>query len=274
MPSHLSLPASRISVSHAIQVLVRPPKWCSTAGFVVSALLFCAVLVVPIRLLIIFDRSAFPFLTAATSAIVLNIVSLASICIKYDQTHRELQRSEAANSEANALRRAHVAINRNLPMDAVFDELFECIAILVPFDSATILLREDETVLLVAREAPLKRSSRVGLTFSLIQNSYLRRMVFEKKSLWIPDTSRERNWEPVLVRDRSLSWLGLPLIAGESVLGVLSLGSRTANRFTLEHLRLAKSLAVSTALAIDHARVRERAELYAASLRLRPGDPF
>jgi len=61
----------------------------------------------------------------------------------------------------------------------------------------------------------------------------------------------------------------VPLLAAGRVLGILSLGSNTPHIFTTEHLRLAKSLAVPAAVAIQNARTHERAEIYATELELR-----
>ena len=64
------------------------------------------------------------------------------------------------------------------------------------------------------------------------------------------------------------SWLGVPLVAAGTVLGILSLGAQAQNVFASEHLRLAKSLAVAAAVAIKNARVHERAEIYASELEI------
>ena len=61
----------------------------------------------------------------------------------------------------------------------------------------------------------------------------------------------------------------MPLIAAGSVLGILALGAHVSDVFTCEHLRLAKSLAVAAAVAINNARVHERAEIYASELELK-----
>ena len=65
------------------------------------------------------------------------------------------------------------------------------------------------------------------------------------------------------------SWLCVPLIASQQVLGILSLGDARARAFTHEHLRLAKSLAIPAAVAIQNARLYERAEIYGAELEQR-----
>jgi PAS domain S-box-containing protein len=56
------------------------------------------------------------------------------------------------------------------------------------------------------------------------------------------------------------------------VLGLLSLGDSHAQAFSQEHLRLAKSLAIPAAVAIQNARLFERAEIYGAELEQRLGD--
>jgi GAF domain-containing protein len=53
------------------------------------------------------------------------------------------------------------------------------------------------------------------------------------------------------------------------VLGLLSLGDTRADAFSQEHLRLAKSLAIPAAVAIQNARLYERVEIYAAELEQR-----
>jgi GAF domain-containing protein len=58
-------------------------------------------------------------------------------------------------------------------------------------------------------------------------------------------------------------------MASGEVLGVLSVGSSDAHKFTAEHFRLAKSLAIPAAVAIRNARLYERAEIYAAELQCR-----
>ncbi len=65
------------------------------------------------------------------------------------------------------------------------------------------------------------------------------------------------------------SWFCIPLVASDYVFGLLSLGSSEPSRFTREHLRLAKSLALSAAVAIQNARLYERAEIYAFELELK-----
>lgn len=181
----------------------------------------------------------------------------------------QLDAVEAARAEAEALRKSTLALSQNLAMDSVLDTLLHCISELVPFDRATVLFVEDGFELMIAREAPRIVPKRIGLTFGASENKFVERVLFEKRATLVPDVALEGDWKDAPPLDRLQSWLGVPLVAAGHVLGILSLGSNSPHTLTVEHLRLAKSLAVPAAVAIHNARIHERAEIYASELELR-----
>lgn len=181
----------------------------------------------------------------------------------------QLDAVEAARAEAEALRTATLALSQNLAMDSVLDTLLQCIFELVPFDKATVLFVEDGAELMVAREAPRNSPKRTGLTLRASENVFLQRVLFEKKAILLTDIAKQSEWRGIKPLDDFQSWLGIPLVAASRVLGILSLGSSAPEAFTTEDLRLAKSLAIPAAVAVQNARTHERAEIYAAELELR-----
>lgn len=176
---------------------------------------------------------------------------------------------EAARAEAEALRKSTLALSQNLAMDSVLDTLLQCIYELIPFDKATVLFAEVGAELIVAREAPRLAPKRIGLTVKTTDNVFLQRVLFEKRGILLQDVAKESEWRDAQPLGHFQSWLGVPLVAAGHVLGILSLGTNAPCIFTTEHLRLAKSLAVPAAVAIQNARVHERAEIYAAELEAR-----
>jgi GAF domain-containing protein len=198
-----------------------------------------------------------------------------TVCIICDLTEAELKISEhldaaeAARAEADALRKSTLALSQNLAMDAVLDTLLQCISELVPFHKATVLFVEDGSELMVAREVSRIVSKRIGLTFAASEHVLLQRVLLEKRPILLPDVAREPDWRNAQPLDHLQSWLGIPLVAAGRVLGILSLGADLSCVFTSEHLRLAKSLAIPAAVAIQNARVHERAAIYAAELEVR-----
>jgi len=185
------------------------------------------------------------------------------------QVSEHLDAAEAARAEAEALRKSTLALSQNLSMDSVLDTLLQCISDLVPFDSATILFAEGGSDLMIARESPRTPTKKVGFTLDASKTSFLQQILFAHKAVLLSDTANEPEWGHIPLLDHSKSWLGIPLVAAGRVLGILSLGTNASRTFTLEHLRLAKSLAIPAAVAIQNARTLERAEIYATELELR-----
>jgi PAS domain S-box-containing protein len=175
-----------------------------------------------------------------------------------------LAAAEAARAEAEALRKSTLALTQNLRMDAVLDTLLECLLEIVPYDSASVILTESDSRLFVAREAPCAPANKPVLTLDAGQNIFLERALLTRKSVFLPDTREETEWNEIKALAHIRCWLCVPLIASDCVLGLLSVGNIRPRTFTPEHFRLAKSLAVPAAVAIHNARLYEWAEIYAA----------
>ena len=193
-----------------------------------------------------------------------------------EQMARSLAMAESAGAEADAFRKTTLALTQNLSMDYVLDTLLQSILRLIPCESARVLLLETDARLFLAREVQRYESNRHGpkcaSTWAAADNHFLMRVLASRNSLLIRDTSEEKDWAEFKGNSHFRSWLCVPLTASQSVIGLLSLGDTQPQTFTPEHLRLAKSLAIPAAVAIQNARLYERAEIYGAELERRLAD--
>jgi PAS domain S-box-containing protein len=172
--------------------------------------------------------------------------------------------AESAGAEAEALRKATLALTQNLRMDAVLDTLLETLYSIVPNDMASVILTEEEDRLFVARERPAAAANRPVVTLEKSDNGILERIVVLKKAICVPDTRTESDWREHKAFAGIRSWIAVPLVVSDSVLGVLSVGSKQPRAFTTQHFHLAKLLAIPAAVAIHNARLYEWAQIYAA----------
>ena len=172
--------------------------------------------------------------------------------------------AESASSEAEALRKATLALTQNLRMDAVLDTLLQTLFHIVPYDMASVILTEENERLFVAREAPPASTNRPVITLETCDNALLQRVLVLKKGLYLPDTRDEGEWREHKALAGVRSWIAVPFVVSDSVLGLLSIGSKLRHAFTTEHFRLAKLLAVPATVAIHNARLYEWAQIYAA----------
>jgi PAS domain S-box-containing protein len=179
---------------------------------------------------------------------------------------KHLAAAEAARAEAEALRLSTLTLTKNLSMDTVLDTLMASLFEVVPYESASVILTEDDC-LYVART-----SAKTVQMLEGQRNTFLERVRLARKSVFVLDTAGEMGWEDAGVLEGVRSWICVPLVASterppsERVLGLLSVAHSRPCAFTTEHFRVAQSLAISAAVAIQNARLYERAEIYAAEL--------
>jgi PAS domain S-box-containing protein len=190
-----------------------------------------------------------------------------------EQMARNFDLAEAARAEAEAFRKTSLALTQNLSMDYVLDTLLQALLKLVPYESAQVILVETDTRLFLAREVanykPSGRAPHSPETFDARDSHFLMPVLATKSSMLIPDTAEEPGWASFNGFSHLRSWLCVPLIASQQLLGVLSLGDTEPQAFTREHLRLAKSLAIPAAVAIQNARLYEQAQIFRVELEQR-----
>ena len=193
-----------------------------------------------------------------------------------EQVATNLALAVSAKAESDALRKATLALTQDLHMDYVLDTLLQCLTELVPCESARVLLVESGTRLFLARERLCRGTSNTDITGPITLDAtripLLREVLTTQKSMLLKNTEQEGQWRPLMGDGASLSWLCVPLIASQQVLGLLSLTHARPSVFTPEHLRRAELLAIPAAVAIQNARLYERAEIYSAELERRVED--
>lgn len=193
-----------------------------------------------------------------------------------DQVAANLARANSAWADAEALRKATLALTQDLHMDCVLDALLRSLAELVPYTCARVLVPEGGPHWLALGERscpePTKKSPRSPLTFVADESPFFQRICSERKRILIADTRREKGWETFEGHRQFRSWLSVPLLASDEFLGFLSVGHVEPNQFTDDHLRRAELLAIPAAAAIQNARLYSTAEIYGSELEKRLAD--
>jgi PAS domain S-box-containing protein len=110
------------------------------------------------------------------------------------------------------------------------------------------------------------------LTFVADESPFFQRIWSERKRVLILDTRNQKEWETFQGHEQFRSWLCVPLVASEELLGFLSVGHVEPNHFTQDHLRRAELLAIPAAAAIQNARLYSTAEIYGSELEKRLED--
>jgi PAS domain S-box-containing protein len=193
-----------------------------------------------------------------------------------EQVVANLDKAKSAWAEAEALRKATLALTEDLHMDCVLDALLRCLAELIPYTCARVLAPEGGPHWLALGEKscpePAKKVPRSPLTFVADDSPFFRRILSDRKRRLVSDTTSELEWESFEGHQQFRSWLCVPLVASEEFLGFLSVGHLEPNQFTEDHLRRAELLSIPAAVAIQNARLYSTAEMYGSELEKRFAD--
>lgn len=204
------------------------------------------------------------------------------------QSQEALKRSEAeinrlyraekkAHYLAETLRSAGLDLSRSLNSAQVLEVLLDHLFRVVPYTSAHLIRFEDADHLVVrlsrGEEDWADEEKLSGRWFDLGDLLFLQPLLEERRVLSVPDTMQNAEAYLFSNHDRVRSWLGMPLLAGNQVIGGCILEHTTPGFFTEEYLHWAHALIGQAAAAIQNAwlfeQVRDNRErLQALSRRL------
>ncbi|HYN89396.1 MAG TPA: GAF domain-containing protein, partial [Ardenticatenaceae bacterium] len=165
-----------------------------------------------------------------------------------------------ARKLAETLRAANVALTRSLDLEVVLETLLDCLAELVPYDSANVMLLEPggRLVIRALRGYECWSDPDAIRAVTLARDTpIIETLLNRTEGIVIADTLAEPGWDPIPDSVHVRTWMGVPVIAGGRVIGLYSLDKTVPGFFTDEHRRLVEALAAQAAVAIQNAQLFE-----------------
>lgn len=154
---------------------------------------------------------------------------------------------------------ATLALTRTLDLDTILRALLEQLEFLVPYDTANVMLLEDEHWMVIRAMRGYGRwtdpDAVRGLRFDIRTNAVFNTIFAQQRSVLISDTQQCAGWEQPESTAYLRSWIGVPLIVNNRVIGAYSIDKAEANSLTQAHVLRAEILAPHAAMAIQNARL-------------------
>lgn len=174
------------------------------------------------------------------------------------RTEKELKKTqqelEERITEIDILQKAAAVINSSLEWDLVVSNVLEQAQRVVPYDTASVFILNDNQLELVAGSGWQQPDHISGITLPIPGNNP-NTIVIENREPLILDNPEEKYPH---FTDFGLtnikSWMGVPLIVRSEVIGMITLDGFGENFFTPRHVRTATMLADHIAVALHNAR--------------------
>ena len=137
--------------------------------------------------------------------------------------------------------------------------MLEQLAGILEYDRATVLLVAEPGLLAIRASAGFTPAPQDGsledIRIPIERFPYLKRLFDERKPQLVPNTASDTVWKPG--RFKYYSWMGVPLVTRDQVLGCISVAHNQPGYFTEAHLRLAATFADQAVIAVQNARLFE-----------------
>ncbi len=171
-------------------------------------------------------------------------------------------------SQLHALTEVAGTITSSLQRSQLISSLLDLFKAVLPFNTGTLWLREDETLKIYATNGFADEESRIGLAVAIRDSELFRSMILNSQPICVPDVRKDERFV-TMVEPENISWLGIPLIAKGELIGVIALEKREADFYTSEHIQAATTFASQAAIALENARLFEESTRRASELNER-----
>jgi sigma-B regulation protein RsbU (phosphoserine phosphatase) len=186
------------------------------------------------------------------------LASEAAIAI---ENARLLASEQSKRELADTLREVTSIINSALELQEVLDLILQELERVIPYDGGAILLTDGEDMVIRSIRGYTHQNAVEVVQarpFKVSQNVLFQELVASWEPIIIPDVEEDSRWIKLSTTVGMHSWMGVPLIVEDQVIGELGITSRHINFYTEEHAEVAQAFANQAAASIERARLYQQ----------------
>lgn len=170
------------------------------------------------------------------------------------------QRTEELNRralQAETLYQGGRALSGTLNLNELLDLILFQLGEIIPYDRTSLMLQDGEALKIVAQRGFPNPDEAVNLRVGIKNGDVFEDIYHTQQPLAIDDVTQRADWQQVEGIPQARSWLGIPLIRSDKVIGMLSITREICRPFSPDEITRAATFAGQAALAIDNAQLYE-----------------
>jgi diguanylate cyclase (GGDEF)-like protein/PAS domain S-box-containing protein len=181
-------------------------------------------------------------------AIANQVAIILETAFLFEEAQRRVQ-------EAETLRDSSTAVTATLHQDETIERILEQLAKVVPYDSASVQLLRDGYLEIVGGRGWADPQTLIGIRFPVPGDNPNTRVILDRKPHFLGDASAAYSSFLQEPHSHINSWLGVPLIAENQVIGMLALDSVHPDYYAERHVRQLSAFADQVATALKNAKL-------------------
>lgn len=168
---------------------------------------------------------------------------------------RLVQATQERAGQLQALNDASASLTSSLRSDQLVNSLLDQLSPIIPYDTATLWLREKDRLSVASARGFSDAEQRLGLSISVSDSALFKEMAQTGQPILVRDVREDSRFPPL--EAPRLSWLGIPLISKGELMGALAVEKWQANFYTREQMQVGLTFASQSAVSLDNARLYE-----------------
>jgi PAS domain S-box-containing protein len=191
-----------------------------------------------------------------------SIAQLTALMLDYENAYKTThQRAH----QLQVLTDLSATISASLHPDELIQSLLDKLEVILPFHTGTLWMIEGNYLTIKATLGFDEDEYLIGITTRVEDSELMRLMINSSTGMFIGDMASDPRF-PSLDQRVCHSWLGVPMISKDEVIGVIALEHRQRYFYSKEHLQLASLFAGQAAIAVENARLYQSSQLNAQEL--------
>lgn len=176
-------------------------------------------------------------------------------------------------SKANHVIEKQIEIGRvlssSLELPRVLALVLEQMESIIPYHRAAILLYRNEEMEFAASRGYPQQVDMEEARILVNNNRIFTRIMQQRKPSLVKDTTQQSDWQHIAGVPPTRSWLGVPLIQNDQVLGMLSISRLEVMPFTPEEVEISAIFAGQAGAALGNANLYQQIQLFNQELEAR-----
>jgi signal transduction histidine kinase/DNA-binding NarL/FixJ family response regulator/HPt (histidine-containing phosphotransfer) domain-containing protein len=159
--------------------------------------------------------------------------------------------------QVNILYETSLALGKTFNLEKLLDTILTKLKQVIPFDSASVQELSGDYLEIIHVHGFAKIDDVIGLRFPIKEGTYTQKVLTEKKPLFVNDVRALAEFNDMSQGTKIRSWLGIPLIFNNEVIGKLTLDKNEVGFYDEENARLGGAFATQAAIAINNVHLFE-----------------
>ena len=159
-------------------------------------------------------------------------------------------------AESELLYEAGIAVSASLGQEAALERILDGLQQVVGYETASVQLLDGDALEIIGARGWPAEESVIGFRIPVPGENPNSVVIATRRAVRLSDVGEHY---PIFRNTGNAqhirSWLGVPLLVRERVIGMMAIDHTQPGRFTTEHERLARSFAAQVAVAIENARL-------------------